>query len=64
VAGLGNTIDRILDSGSAVIIGRTRDGGAVVLTVLEGDVRHKTYCSNADELDEAMRAFDEYFEKS
>jgi len=49
-------IDAALDLGLALIIGRTSDGGAVSLTLLSGEERHRTYCANQDELDEAWEA--------
>jgi len=54
VASLGTALDAVLDAECAIIIGQTRDGGCVVLTILDGDDRHRTYCSNEDELDEAV----------
>jgi len=51
---LGTALDAILDNGCAIIIGSTRDGGALVLTILENDERHRTYCSNEEELDQAI----------
>jgi hypothetical protein len=59
--GMAGAIENLLRAGCAIIIGRTRDGGANVLTVLDGDNRHKTYCSNADELDDAFRQIDIMF---
>lgn len=53
-ASLGTALDAILDTGNAVIIGATRDGGALVFTILDGEERHRTYCSNDEELDEAI----------
>jgi len=58
----GLAIDCVLRSGNAVIIGGTRDGGAVCITVLEGDTRHRTYCSNYNELEDALAQLREFFE--
>jgi hypothetical protein len=49
-------IDAALDSGLAIIVGRTKDGGAVSLTLLAGEERHRTYCATQEELDEAFAA--------
>lgn len=49
-----SAMDKVLSAGCAVLIGHTRDGGALVLTILDGDQRHRTYCSNHDELDAAI----------
>jgi len=54
IQGVGTALDAILKQECAIIIGATRDGGAVVLTILDGADRHRTYCSTADELDEAI----------
>jgi len=61
VPGLGITLDKLLRQGCALILGHTRDGGAVVLTVLAGEDRHRTYCSNIQELEEAIAAIDATF---
>ncbi len=53
---LGGALDKVLRQGCAIMLGHTRDGGAVVLTVLDGEQRHRTYCANSDELDEAIEA--------
>jgi len=51
---IGMALDAILRSECAVIIGCTRDGGALVLTILDGEERHRTYCSNDGELSAAL----------
>lgn len=58
VSGLGVALDKVLSTGCAIMFGLTRDGGAMVLTVLDGDERHRTYCSNQSELDLAVEALD------
>ncbi len=40
----------VLLAGDAVLLGTTRDGGAVVMTIMEGDRRHRQYFSDATEL--------------
>lgn len=56
ISGLGQAFDRVLRAGCAVMLGHTRDGGAVVLTILDGEQRHRTYCANTGELDAAIEA--------
>ena len=52
----GLVIDKILDAGNAILIGTTRDGSTVSLTILEGNERHRTYCSSPEELERALHA--------
>jgi len=54
VPGLGGVVDSILLGGAAIMLGSTRDGGAVVITVFDGEQRHRTYCSNDRELENAF----------
>jgi hypothetical protein len=53
---LGRVFDAVCGNGCALILGHTRDGGALVITVLDGDQRHRTYCSNDNELAGALDA--------
>lgn len=64
VSGLGASIDVLLRAGCALIVGRTRDGGALVLTILDGPQRHRTYCSTVDELDEAITSIFETYRQT
>jgi hypothetical protein len=41
----------VVDAGIGVLIGRTRDGGAVSMTVLDGDERFRSYGSTDEEVD-------------
>jgi len=61
VSRLGLVLDTVLAEGAAVMVGRTRDGGAVVLTVLDGDNRHRTYCSSTAELEAALESLEAAF---
>lgn len=60
---LARLLDCLCRSGCALMAGHTRDGGAVVFTILDGDNRHRTYCSNTHELqaavDSALAAYSE-----
>lgn len=53
---LPSAVGSVLKAECAIIISLTRDGGAVCLTILDGDNRHRTYCSSQAELDDAMQA--------
>lgn len=41
-------IQEVVDSGAAIIFGATRDGGALALTVCDGDERLKLYSPTAE----------------
>jgi hypothetical protein len=56
-------IDEVLAAGCAIMFGHTRDGGALVCTVLDGEQRHRSYCSNEQELDAMMLSLHNYYEK-
>lgn len=58
-----SVIDEVLANGCAILLGHTRDGGALVCTVLDGEVRHRSYASSEQELDAMMLALHEYFTK-
>jgi hypothetical protein len=60
---LGIVLDEVLQSGCAIMFGHTRDGGALVVTVLDGEQRHRTYCTSSQELDQAMLALHTTYEK-
>lgn len=47
---LGDALDAIVRSGDAVIVGGTRDGGAICFTVLSGSDREKLYAGTDEEL--------------
>lgn len=46
-------LDAALKAGNAVLVGHTRDGGALVITILAGELRFRTYCATTEELDDA-----------
>lgn len=56
ISAFGLALDKVLKAGCALLVGQTRDGGAVVLTVLDGEQRHRTYCANDAELQAAIDA--------
>lgn len=49
-------INGCLDAGLGLLISATRDGGAISLTVYEGDDRSRSYASDAGELVELLAA--------
>lgn len=61
VATLGGVIDAIVGAGCAVTFGRTRDGGAVSVTVLDDDDRWRQYCASAEDLSDALTALEIYY---
>lgn len=63
VSDIGKALQVLVESGCAIIVGQTRDGGAMVLTILDGDDRHRTYCSNNVELQDAIDAIVQMYEQ-
>jgi len=47
-------IDDVINAGAALIISRTSDGGAVVVTLLDDGIRGKAYGGSQAELDQAF----------
>jgi hypothetical protein len=56
ISNIATVLDVTIASGCAIMLGRTRDGGALVLTILDGDDRYRTYCANNTELQNAIDA--------
>ncbi len=52
--GVGAILDRVIEAGAALIVARTRDGGAIALTLLNDDGREKTYAVSQADLDDAL----------
>lgn len=59
---LGLVLDSVLSRGAALLLGCTRDGGTVSITVLDGDERHRTYCASEVDLRAALDALGEMYE--
>lgn len=53
---LADAVTGVLSAGDAVMFGCTSDGGAVCVTIFDGDQRHKNYFSKPDELNQFFRA--------
>jgi len=43
-----DTMALVVNSGAAIMLGATRDGNTLVVTLLDGDVREKQYCEDLD----------------
>lgn len=54
----------VVEQGCALMVGATRDGGAVSLILMDGNERHKLYPSSADELNTALRDLVESFART
>lgn len=52
---LWRTVAEVTAAGDAVVFGRTRDGGAVALTVWSGDERPKWYATGPEEIAELLQ---------
>lgn len=52
---LWRAIQEVTNQGGALMFGLTRDGGACVLTVMDGDERIKQYATGPDEVAELLR---------
>ena len=50
------TIGRTLDSGAALLLSPTSDGGAFSVTLLDGDDRSRSYCATSDEVTACLQA--------
>jgi len=55
VPGFAATCDLVVAAGAAIMFSRTRDGGAIVVSVFDGDDRAKEYAAQLDELVEIFR---------
>lgn len=49
-----DTLALVIDNGAAVILSGTRDGSALVITLLDGDNKDKVYCEDVDDVREAL----------
>lgn len=59
---LWRTVCEVTSAGDALMFGRTRDGGALVLTVLSGEERVRNYASNAEEIADLLKRLREAVE--
>ena len=56
LGGFGGVVDRLLDNGAAIFIARTRDGGAISVTVRDYDSELREWPKSQDELASLLRA--------
>lgn len=49
-----DTLALVVSNGAAVILSGTRDGSALVITLLDGDTKDKVYCEDVDDVREAL----------
>lgn len=61
---LVQVVGALLDGGDALLIGATRDMGAICLTLIHGDERAKLYSSNAEELFENLSRIHDHYRLS
>lgn len=47
---IGELVQAVTRDGSALLLGKTRDGGALVITICAGDERAKFYAATHEEL--------------
>lgn len=52
---VGEAVLAVLDAGDAMMVSTTSDGGAVRITLFEGDSKHSTYVHTPTELEAVMR---------
>ena len=57
---LGDAIRFAVGAGLGVVIAPTRDGGALSITILDGDSREKGYASDPDEFDALLGGLNDY----
>lgn len=58
---LADTIERVISAGAYISFGRTSDGGATVIRVLDNDKKLTSYCSSRSDVLEAMEALNQRY---
>lgn len=58
--GVSHVLDAVVGSGNGILIGVTRDGGAISVTLMVGEERHRTYAHDQDELDAVIEDLSRY----
>jgi len=56
VPGLADVVECVVSAGAYISFGRTSDGGATLIRVLDGDTRLSSYCSSTQDLLDACAA--------
>jgi len=54
-------VAQLTQDGNAVILGTTRDGGALSVTVLAGETKYKHYIAPKDDLNMSLKEIGEYY---
>lgn len=49
-----DTLGLVVTSGAAIMLGATRDGNTLVMTLLDGELRDKVYITDLDEMRQAL----------
>lgn len=52
---IGELVQEVTRSGDAVLLGTSRDGGTLVITICSGDQRIKFYASSAEQAESQLR---------
>lgn len=60
---LGHCIQSVIAAGAYISFGRTTDGGATLIRVLDGDTKLHTYCSSDSEVLEAMEVLENEYKR-
>lgn len=61
---MGHVIETVLQAGAYISFGRTRDGGASVIRVLDGDDKLTSYCHTHVEIMEAFEALEKLYKRA
>jgi hypothetical protein len=51
---VGQLVQAVTQDGDAVLLGATRDGGALVITICAGDQRIKFYCTTLEQAESQL----------
>lgn len=57
---LRDCVCRVLESGCAILLGATSDGGAISVTLYDGDQRWREYASTPGEFKEVLQAIEDH----
>lgn len=56
IGDLGRIVEAVVAAGGYISFGQTTDGGALILRILHGDKKLTSYCSNHQQVQEAIFA--------
>ena len=60
---LGHAIESVISAGAYISFGRTSDGGATLIRILDGDDKLTSYCHSHSEVLEAMEALEQRYKR-